>query len=105
MQHDNASCPQERGEDWPPSFAGFELTHTIYVASESDGSSVPSAAELISAENIEIRRWMTFSCGGVIAQEILVGDISERDVVDLRQRLAALDGVLRARVEHHFLRV
>jgi hypothetical protein len=65
---------------------------------------VSAAAAVLEGETIVADRWNVSRCGGVLEQRIALGEMPEGQAIRLRQRLAALDGVLRTRLEHHFVR-
>ncbi|WP_181885315.1 hypothetical protein [Trinickia dinghuensis] len=102
MQPDTLS-PAIR-EDWLHCLPGFKLTHTIHLVSSPSLSVVSLAAELLEAENAAVERWVVTRCGDLLEQRIVLEDMTEKRAVRLREQLAVLEGVLRARVEHHFVR-
>jgi hypothetical protein len=105
MRHDTlTSTPAAILEDWSHCLPGFTLTHTVHLVSDLDLGVVSSAAAVLEGENAAVDRWAVTRCGDVLEQKIVLGEMSERQAIGLREQLAALDGVLRTRMEHHFVR-
>lgn len=92
-------------EGWSHCLPGFKLTHTVRLVSSLDLDVVSIAAEVLKAEDAAVERWVVTRCGEVLEQKITLDDMTERRAVRLRDQLAGLDGVLRARIEHQFVRV
>ena len=97
-------CPAI-GEDWSHCLPGFKLTHTVHLVSTSNLGVVSTAAALLEGEEVAVDQWAVTRRGGNLEQRIGLGEMTERRAVQLRERLAGLNGVLRARIEHHFVRV
>ncbi|WP_175022394.1 MULTISPECIES: hypothetical protein [Burkholderia] len=91
-------------EDWSQFLPGFTLTHTVHLVSRRNPGIVSTAAAVLEGETATVDRWAITRCGDVLEQKIVLGEMTERQAVRLRERLAGLDGVLRTRVEHHFVR-
>ncbi|RQV28465.1 hypothetical protein DF030_07810 [Burkholderia cenocepacia] len=91
-------------EDWSHFLPGFTLTHTVHLVSRRNPGIVSTAAAVLEGETATVDRWAITRCGDVLEQKIVLGEMTEGQAVRLRERLAALDGVLRTRVEHHFVR-
>ncbi|PRG07749.1 hypothetical protein C6Q17_23330 [Burkholderia contaminans] len=102
-QATSASCPTVR-EDWSNFLPGFTLTHTVHLVSRRNPGIVSTAAAVLEGETATVDRWAITRCGDVLEQKIVLGAMTEGQAVRLRERLAALEGVLRTRVEHHFVR-
>lgn len=91
-------------EDWSHFLPGFTLTHTVHLVSRRNPGIVSTAAAVLEGETATVDRWAITRCGDVLEQKIVLGEMTEGQAVRLRERLAALEGVLRTRVEHHFVR-
>ncbi|KVL08050.1 hypothetical protein WS95_31990 [Burkholderia sp. MSMB1826] len=91
-------------EDWSHFLPGFTLTHTVHLVSRRLPGIVSTAEAVLEGETATVDRWAITRCGDVLEQKIVLGEMTEGQAVRLRERLAALEGVLRARVEHHFVR-
>lgn len=91
-------------EDWSHVLPGVALTHTVHLVSRLNPDIVSAAASVLESETVVADRWAVTKCGGVLEQRIALGEMSEGQAVRLREQLAALDGVLRTRLEHHFVR-
>lgn len=92
------------GNDWSDCLPGFKLTHTVHVVSCVDLGVVSAAAEVLKAEEAVIERWLVTRCGEVLEQRIVLDEMTEERAVRLREQLAGLHGVMRTRIEHHFVR-
>ncbi|MGN6230595.1 MAG: hypothetical protein ACTHNZ_05450 [Trinickia sp.] len=92
-------------ESWSHCLPGFKLTHTVHLVSSLDLDVVSTAADVLKAEDAAVERWVVTRCGEVLEQKIVLGEMTEKQAVRLRDQLAGLDGVLRARIEHQFVRV
>ncbi|MBB3257601.1 hypothetical protein F4827_002466 [Paraburkholderia bannensis] len=104
MRQDTLTSSPSISEDWSHALAGVKLTHTVHLVSSLSASVESTAAALFEGENAAVDRWAVSRCRGVVEQTIVLAGITERRAVKLRERLAALDGVLRTRVEHQFVR-
>lgn len=91
-------------EDLSHCLPGFTLTHTIHLVSGLDLGVVSTAAGVLDGEQVVVDRWAVTRFGDVLEQKIVFGDMTERRAARLREQLAAVDGVLRAKIEHHFVR-
>ncbi|MBR8294324.1 hypothetical protein KDW63_09035 [Burkholderia cenocepacia] len=91
-------------EDWSHFLPGFTLTHTVHLVSRRNPGIVSTAAAVLEGETATVDRWAITRCGDVLEQKIVLGEMTEGQAVRLRERLAAVEGVLRTRVEHHFVR-
>ncbi|NIE65864.1 hypothetical protein [Burkholderia sp. Ax-1719] len=104
MRQDTLTSSPAVCEDWSHALGGVKLTHTVHLVSSSSAGVESRAAALIEDENAAVDRWAVSRCRGVVEQTIVLAGITERRAVKLREQLAALDGVLRTRVEHQFVR-
>ncbi|WP_166741949.1 hypothetical protein [Burkholderia cepacia] len=104
MRQDTAASRQTVCEDWSHLLPGFTLTHTVHLVSGLNPGIVSTAAAVLEGETATVDRWVIARCGDVLEQKIVLGEMTEGQAVRLRDRLAALDGVLRTRMEHHFVR-
>ena len=93
------SCP-----DWAHCLPGFKLTHTIHLVSSLSLNIVSAAAAILEVQKASVERWTITRFGDVLEQRIVLDEMTERQAVLLREQLVVLDGVLRARIEHHFVR-
>ncbi|MBB2927580.1 hypothetical protein [Paraburkholderia silvatlantica] len=91
-------------EDLSHCLPGFTLTHTVHLVSGLDLGVVSTAAGVLDGEQVVVDRWAVTRFGDVLEQKIVFGDMTERRAARLREQLAAVDGVLRAKIEHHFVR-
>lgn len=99
-----ASSSSTPCEDLSHCLPGFTLTHTVHLVSSLNLGVVSTAADVLEGEQIVVDRWAVTRFGDVLEQKIVFGEVSEREAVRLREQLAAVDGVLRAKIEHHFVR-
>jgi hypothetical protein len=104
MRHDPRTPSTSIPEDWSHCLPGLRLTHTVHLVSSLNSTVVSTAAAVLENENAAVDRWAVTRCGDVLAQKIVLGEMTERQADCLREQLAALDGVLRTRMEHHFVR-
>jgi hypothetical protein len=104
MRQDTLAPSSTVCEDWSHLLPGFNLTHTIHLVSRLNLGIVSTAAAVLEGETASVDRWAVTRCGDILEQRIVLGEMTERQAVRLREQLAALDGVLRARMEHHFVR-
>ncbi|MFC5430719.1 hypothetical protein ACFPTO_18215 [Paraburkholderia denitrificans] len=104
MHHDTSASSATVSEDWSHFLPGFMLTHTVHLVSGLNLAIVSTAAAVLEGEAAAVDRWIVTRCGDVLEQKILLGEMTEGRAVRLREQLAALDGVLRTRMEHHFVR-
>lgn len=91
-------------QDWSHFLPGFTLTHTVHLISRLDPGIVSTVSAVLEGEAASVDRWAVTRCGDVLEQKIVLGEMTEGRAVRLREQLAALDGVLRSRMEHHFVR-
>ncbi|WP_293041322.1 hypothetical protein [Paraburkholderia sp.] len=104
MHHDTSASSATVCEDWSHLLPGFMLTHTVHLVSGLNLGIVSTAAAVLEDEATVVDRWIVTRCGEVLEQKIVLGEMTEGRAVRLREQLAALDGVLRTRMEHHFVR-
>ncbi|MFD1561824.1 hypothetical protein ACFSHT_40285 [Paraburkholderia silviterrae] len=104
MRQDTSTSSPAVCNDWSHILPGFTLTHTIHLVSGLDLGIVSTAAAILEGEAAAVDRWAVNRCGDVLNQKIVLGEMTEGQAVRLREQLAALDGVLRTRMEHHFIR-
>jgi len=90
--------------DWSHFLPGFTLTHTVHLVSRLNLGIVSTAAAVLEGETATVDRWAVTRCGDVLEQTIVLGEMTEEQAIRLREQLAALDGVLRTRMEHQFVR-
>jgi hypothetical protein len=103
--HQDISTPSSTiPDDWSHCLPGLRLTHTVHLVSSLNSAVVSTAAAVLESENAAVDRWAVARCGDVLEQKIVFGEMTERQADGLREQLAALDGVLRTRMEHHFVR-
>ncbi|QGZ65685.1 hypothetical protein [Paraburkholderia acidisoli] len=91
-------------DDWLRQLSGVKLTHTVHVVSDPNATVASAAAAALKAAHGKVERWATSRFNDVLEHRIDVAEMTERAALDLRERLAALDGVVRAKVVHHLLR-
>lgn len=104
MRHATHTLSSTTCEDWSHGLPGFKLTHTVRLVSSLNRDVVSTAAAVLEHEKVQVDRWGVTRCGDVLEQKIVLGEMSEWRALRLRERLAGLEGVLRTRVEHHFVR-
>ncbi|WP_167760094.1 hypothetical protein [Paraburkholderia pallida] len=104
MRQDTSTSSPAVCHDWSHILPGFTLTHTVHLVSRLDLGIVSTAAAMLEGETAAVDRWAVTRCGDVLEQKIVLGAMTEEQAVRLREQLAALDGVLRTRMEHHFIR-
>jgi hypothetical protein len=104
MRQDTPSSSRAVCQDGPHFLPGFTLTHTVHLVSRLNPGVVSTTAAVLESETAAVDRWAVARCGDILEQKIVLGEMTEGQAVRLREQLAALDGVLRARVEHHFVR-
>lgn len=102
--HQDISPSSTVCEDLSHCLPGFTLTHTVHLVSGLDLGVVSTAAGVLDGEQVVVDRWAVTRFGDVLEQKIVFGDMTERRAARLREQLAAVDGVLRAKIEHHFVR-
>jgi hypothetical protein len=84
---------------------GFRLTHTIHLVSDVNLDVVARTAAHLKSESAPVSHWAVAQRGDILEQKIVLNDISERQARMLREQLLNLEDVLRARLEHRFVRV
>jgi hypothetical protein len=104
MRQDTPTPSSTTPDDWSHCLPGFRLTHTVHLVSSLNSGVVTTAAAVLEGENAAVDRWAVTRCGDVLEQRIVLGEMTERQADGLREQLAALDGVLRTRMEHVFVR-
>jgi hypothetical protein len=104
MRQDTPTQSQTICGDWSHGLSGFKLTHTVRLVSRSNPGVVSTAAAVLESEAVAVDGWAVTRCGDIFEQRIVLGEMTETQAVRLREQLAALDGVLRTRMEHHFVR-
>ena len=104
MQQDTPAPSSTICEDWSRLLPGFKLTHTVHLVSTMNLGVVSTAAAALESEKVAVDLWAVTRCGDNLEQKIVFGEVTERRAVQLRELLAGLNGVLRARMEHHFVR-
>jgi hypothetical protein len=104
MRQDIPASSAAIREDWSHCLPGFKLTHTVHLVSTSNLGVVSTAAALLEDEEVAVDRWAVTRCGGNLEQRIGLGEMTEMRAIQLREQLASLNGVLRVRMEHHFIR-
>ncbi|HKT96388.1 MAG TPA: hypothetical protein VJS30_07620 [Paraburkholderia sp.] len=104
MRQDISASSPAVCTDWSHLLPGFTLTHTVHLVSRLNLGIVSTAAAVLEGETAAVDRWAVTRCGDVLEQKIVLGEMTEGQAIRLREQLAALDGVLRTRMEHHFVR-
>jgi hypothetical protein len=104
MQQETSAPSSKIIEDWSHLLPDFKLTHTIYLVSTVNLGAVSTAAAVLESEKVAVDRWAVTRCGNNFEQKIVFGEVTERRAIQLREQLAGLNCVLRARMEHHFVR-
>jgi hypothetical protein len=104
MRQDTVTPSSQIPADWSQCLPGLRLTHTLHLVSSLNSGVVSTAAAVLEGEKAAVDRWAVTRCGDVLEQKIVLGEMTERQADELRDQLAALDGVLRTRMEHHFVR-
>jgi len=104
MRQDTSLSSATVCEDWSHLLPGFTLTHTVHLVSKPNLSIVSTAAAVLEDATAAVDRWAVTRCGDILEQKIVLGEMTEGQALRLREQLAALDGVLRTRMEHHFVR-
>jgi hypothetical protein len=104
MRQDTSASSPTACKDWSHFLPGFTLTHTVHLVSRPNLGIVSTAAAVLEGETAAVDHWAVTRCGDILEQKIVLGDMTESQAVRLREQLAALDGVLRTRMEHHFVR-
>lgn len=104
MRQDTSASSPAACTDWSHFLPGFTLTHTVHLVSRPNLGIVSTAAAVLEGETAAVDRWAVTRCGDVLEQKIVLGEMTEGQAIRLRTQLAALDGVLRTRIEHHFVR-
>lgn len=99
----STACPTT-SDDWLLQLPGVKLTHTVHLVSNPNATVVSAAAAALKGAHGKIERWATSRFNDVLEHRIDLADMTERAAVDLRERLAALDGVVRAKVVHRLSR-
>jgi hypothetical protein len=84
---------------------GFTLKHTLRLVSEANLNVVGRTADILKDEGASVLRWEVIRTGNVMEQKIVFGSATEAQVFAWRSRLLGLEDVLRARLEHFFVRV
>jgi len=104
MRQDTPTPSATICEDWSHSLPGFKLTHTVRLVSRPNPGVVSTAAAVLEGEAVAVDQWAVTRRGDVFEQRIVFSEMTETQAVRVREQLAALDGVLRTRMEHHFVR-
>ena len=91
-------------EDWAQCLPGFQLTHTLHLVSVLSMDVVSRVTAHLHEQQASVGHLVVSRSGDVLAQTIVLDDMTERRAKDLREQLLTLDGVLRIRLEHRFVR-
>ncbi|QCP54752.1 hypothetical protein FAZ95_38530 [Trinickia violacea] len=91
-------------ENWSQCLPGFQLTHIIHLVSVASRDVVARVKAYLSEQEASVSDFVVLRSGDVLDQKIVLDGIGERRAKALREQLLILDGVLRIRVEHCFVR-
>jgi hypothetical protein len=105
MREDLSSPPAvDHPENWSRHLPGFQLTHVIHLVSIASMDVVSRVAAHLKDQQVCVSSFVVLRRGNILDQKIVLDDIGERQAQLLREKLLALDGVLRIRLEHLFVR-
>lgn len=104
MREDLSTACQTADEACLHRLPGVKLTHTFQLLSNPNPAVVPAASAVLANAHAKVERWAETRYAGVIEQQIVLADVTEGEAIRLREQLAALDGVVRAKVVHHLVR-
>ncbi|MBN3853748.1 MULTISPECIES: hypothetical protein [unclassified Paraburkholderia] len=104
MRNDLSSFCPASVESGLQRLPGLKLTHTVRLVSSLNPSVVSTAAAALETRRANVEQWAVTRCAGLLEQRIVLVDMTERQAIEVREQLAALDGVARASVEHQFVR-
>jgi hypothetical protein len=105
MREDLSSPPAvDHAENWSRHLPGFQLTHVIHLVSIASMDVVSRVAAHLKDQQVCVSSFVVLRRGNILDQKIVLDDIGERQAQLLREKLLALDGVLRIRLEHLFVR-
>jgi hypothetical protein len=83
---------------------GFQLTHIIHLVSVVSMDVVSRMVALLKDQQASVSNFVVLRSGNILDQKIVLDGIGERQAKLPRERLSILDGVLRIRLEHRFVR-
>ncbi|MFL9866603.1 hypothetical protein PQR67_20705 [Paraburkholderia fungorum] len=105
MREDISSQPAvDHAENWSRHLPGFQLTHVIHLVSIASMDVVSRVAAHLKDQQVSVSSFVVLRSGNILDQKIVLDDIGERQAKLLREKLLILDGVLRIRLEHLFVR-
>lgn len=105
MRQDVSAQPAaDHVENWSPCLPGFQLTHILHVVSVASMDVVSRVAAHLNDQHGSVSNFVVLRSGNILDQKIVLDGIGERQAKLLRERLLILDGVLRIRLEHRFVR-
>jgi hypothetical protein len=105
--HHPKPCPQPVAEliaDSSFYLPGFRLTHILHLVSVADRQVAARVQGHLREQDARVGDIVVVRCRQVDAHRIVLEGIGERRARALREQLLGLDGVLRIRLEHHFVR-
>jgi hypothetical protein len=91
-------------ENWSQCLPGSQLTHILHLVSAARQDVVSRVKAHLRAQQASVRDFVVLRSGDVLDQKIVLDGIDERGASALREQLLILDGVLRIRLEHRFVR-
>lgn len=94
----------DHAENWSRHLPGFQLTHVIRLVSIASMEVVSRVAAHLKDQQVCVSSFVVLRSGNILDQKIVLDGIGERQTQLLREKLLALDGVLRIRLEHLFVR-
>lgn len=105
MREDISSQPAvDHAENWSRHLPGFQLTHVIHLVSIASMDVVSRVAAHLKDQQVCVSNFVVLRSGNILDQKIVLDGIGERQAKLLREKLLILDGVLRIRLEHLFVR-
>ena len=105
MRQTLASQPAvDHVENWSPCLPGSQLTHILHLVSVARQDVVSRVKAHLRAQQASVSDFVVLRSGDVLDQKIVLDGIGERAANALREQLLILDGVLRIRLEHRFVR-
>ena len=105
MREEVSSQPAvDHVENWSHYLPGFQLTHTIHLVSVAGMDVVSRVATHLKDQQASVSNFVVLRSGNLLDQKIVLDGIGERQANLLREGLLILDGVLRIRLEHRFVR-
>ncbi|WP_186131224.1 hypothetical protein [Burkholderia gladioli] len=90
--------------DSSPCLPGSRLIHLFQIVSPASQDAVARVSSFLSEQGAPLGEPRVSRCRELLTQTIVLDGIGERSARLLREQLLALDGVLRIRLEHRFVR-